>query len=101
MVKHISSAVRRKENKLFELSLLVEDFELVTSGSKPQSLYLNLILKHLPRTGALEACEDGNFLFEISNHRLVAMACDILDRLDPVTNEELLEKVRRLLEDRD
>ena len=29
------------------------------------------------------------------------MACDILGKLDPVTDEQLLEKIRKLLEDQD
>ena len=79
--------------------LEVRDFELVVStDSTPQSCSLSLTLKSPAHPGILERCEDdGRFLFEFDHSVLVAMACDILDKLDPVTNEQLLEKIRKLV----
>ena len=82
----------------FNDPLKVKKWALVDRNSKPESLCLLLMLKAAPRQRALEACEDGDFLFEVENHELIAMACDILDKLDPVTNEQLLEKIRRLVD---
>ena len=81
----------------FNDPLKVKKWALVDRNSKPESLCLLLILKAAPRQQALEACEDGDFLFEVENHELIAMACDILGKLDPVTNEQVLEKIRKLV----
>ena len=81
--------------------LQVKDWELATKHSKPRSSGLVLTLKRSPQPETLEACEDGDFVFEIENHDLVAMACHILGKLDPVTNEQVLEKIRKLLEDQE
>ena len=83
--------------------LKVRDFELVVStDSTPQSPRLILTLKSPARPEILERCEDdGKFLFEFDRSELIAMACDILGKLDRVTNEQILEKIRRLVEDRD
>ena len=84
--------------------LRVREPELVISTDDPtaQSPRLALTLKSPARPGILEKCEDdGRFLFEFDHSDLVAMACHILRKLDPVTNEQLLARIRKLLEDRD
>ena len=84
----------------FDDPLRVKGWELAAKHSKPISSALVLTLKGSPEQETLEACEDGVFVFEIENHQLIAMACDILGKLDPVTNEQLFEKIRRLVGDR-
>ena len=86
-----------------ENPLKVRDCELVAStGSTLKSPRLILTLKSPARPEILERCEEyGKFLFEFDHSDLVAMACDILSKLDPVTNEQVLEKIRKLLEDQD
>ena len=81
--------------------LEVKDFELVVpTDSTPQSPRLILTLKSPVRPEILERCEEcGKFLFEFDHSDLVAMACDILGKLDPVTNEQVLEKIRKLCEE--
>ena len=75
----------------------VRKWELLAPSPKPESLSLVLTLKYSPQPEILEACEDGVFVFEIENHKLIALARHILDKLDPVTNEQLLEKIRKLV----
>ena len=79
--------------------LKVRDYELVeATDSTPQSCSLSLTLKSQARPEILERCEeDGRFLFEFDRSDLIAMACDILGKLDPVTNEQILEKIRKLV----
>ena len=84
-----------------KIRLRLGDYELVeATDSTPQSCSLSLTLKSPARPEILERCEDdARFLFEIENHQLIAMACDILDKLDPVTNEQVVEKIRKLVSD--
>ncbi len=77
--------------------LKVEKWELATTHSKPQFSNLVLTLKYSPQPEALEACEDGTFLFEIPDDKLIAMARRILGILDPVTNEQLLVRIHKLI----
>ena len=93
------SAANAELHKRLDDPLLVKAWEIAAKHSKPISSALVLTLKgsHQPET--LEACEDGVFVFEIENHELVAMACDILGKLDPVTDHQVLARIRKLFED--
>ena len=83
--------------------LKVRDWEFLDpTDSTPKSSHLNLTLKSQPRPEILERCEDdGRFLFEFDHSGLIAMASHILDKLDPVTNHQVLQRIRRLLKDWD
>ena len=82
--------------------LKVKDYEVgEATDSTPESLSLILTLKDQAPEEILDRCGDyGRFHFEFDRSGLIAMACDILGKLDPVTNQQLLEKIRRLVEDR-
>ena len=86
-----------------ENPLKVRDLELVVSTDPTaQSPRLSLTLKSPVHLGILERCEeDRRFLFEFDDGVLVAMACDILSKLDPVTNEQILARIRKLVEDQE
>ncbi len=82
-----------------ENPLKVRDYELVeATDSKLESYRLSLTLKAQVHPEILDKCgDDGKFLFEFDRSDLIAMACDILGKLDPVTNEQVLEKIRNLV----
>ena len=86
-----------------ENPLKVREYELVeATDSKLESCSLSLTLKSPARPGILERCEDDwRFLFEFDRSDLIAMACDILGKLDPVTNEQILVRIGNLQEERD
>ncbi len=85
-----------------ENPIKVRALELVTSADPTElSPRLVLTLKSQVHQGILERCEEeGRFLFEFDHSVLVAMARRILSKLDPVTNEQVLARIRKLLEDR-
>ena len=82
-----------------ENPLKVRDPELVISTDPTaQSPRLVLTLKSPVHPEILERCEEGGkFLFEFDRSDLIAMARDILGKLDPVTDEQVLEKIRKLI----
>ena len=43
----------------------------------------------------------GHILFVEDQQKFLDLACDILSALDPVTNEQILVRIRKLLEDQD
>ena len=42
---------------------------------------------------------EGHILFVEDRQKFLDLACDILSALDPVTNEQVLARLRKLLED--
>ena len=42
----------------------------------------------------------GHIMFVEDRQKFLDLACDILTALDPVTNEQVLARIRKLLEDR-